>query len=112
MKYLHDEQLVHGDVKPENVIFDNNNIEPKLVKITDVALFTLLDTDLLRHTLAISGQYCGNSLSFMESECEYPSNGFIDVFLHCNCLAPEVLRNELGNPVSDMWSFGVVAYLL
>ena len=57
-KYIHDEQLVHGNLKPSNLIYINES-EESLIKITDVALFKLLDKDLLRHYVSEAVQFCG-----------------------------------------------------
>ncbi len=65
-------------------MFERADTDDCLVKITDTALFPILDRDLLKTSLNISAQYC----------------------------APETLRNDVGNPASDMWSLGAFAYTL
>jgi serine/threonine protein kinase len=57
-KYIHDEELVHGNLKPENFIFENDNYDGQ-IKLTDIALYPLLGTDLLKYALTSSAQYCG-----------------------------------------------------
>ncbi|CAF0887529.1 unnamed protein product [Brachionus calyciflorus] len=83
LKYIHDEGLVHGNLKPENLVFENENDESN-VKITDIALYPILESELLKHAIVSNVQFC----------------------------APEILRNEVGNPASDMWSLGAFSYLL
>ncbi len=58
LKYIHDEGLVHGNLKAENFIFENDNDDSN-VKISDIALYPLLDRELLKHTISTSPQYCG-----------------------------------------------------
>ena len=65
-------------------MFERADTDDCLVKITDTAVFPILDRDLLKTSLNISAQYC----------------------------APETLRNDVGNPASDMWSLGAFAYTL
>lgn len=59
-QYIHQEGLVHSNLKPENFMFDKEGTDDCLVKITDTALFPILDRDLLKTSLNISAQYCGN----------------------------------------------------
>ena len=80
---MHDEGLLHRNIKPQNVQCETNSDDIR-VKLTDACLFSLMDKELHRHNIRSATQFC----------------------------APEVLRNELGNPTSDMWSFGVFAYSL
>lgn len=41
-------------------MFSKDSTDDCLVKITDTALFPILDRDLLKTSLDISAQYCGN----------------------------------------------------
>ena len=50
--------MVHGNLKAENFIFENDNDDSN-VKISDIALYPLLDRELLKHTISTSPQYCG-----------------------------------------------------
>jgi len=84
IKYLHANGIIHRDLKPENLLYYDNSSEG-LLKITDFGLATHLDdpNDLMRTT-------CGT--------------------LHY--VAPEVL---LGHPYGkevDLWSLGVILFVL
>jgi serine/threonine protein kinase len=93
-KYIHNEGVVHGNLKPENCVYENEYDEPsdnetnehlndQTIKITDVALLKILDKDLMRFAAGSAIQYS----------------------------APEVFRNKITKS-SDMWSFGCIAYLM
>jgi len=84
IRYLHANGIIHRDLKPENLLYYDNSSEG-LLKITDFGLATHLDDpdDLMRTT-------CGT--------------------LHY--VAPEVL---LGHPYGkevDLWSLGVILFVL
>ena len=57
-KYIHDEQLAHGNLKPSNLIYLNES-EESIIKITDISLFKILDKELLRHFVSEAVQFCG-----------------------------------------------------
>lgn len=82
--YLHSKNVVHRDLKPENVIFSSDR-EDAEIKITDFGLAKMDVRD-------------NNSL---KTACGTP-----------NYVAPEVLESKpYGFPV-DMWSLGVILYIL
>lgn len=82
VEYLHDLNIVHRDLKPENILLKSAN--SKEVKIADFGLSKIFDD------AARMGTVCG-------------SPGYV---------APEVLLEDIyGKPV-DMWSIGVIAYVL
>lgn len=82
IKYLHHKNIVHRDLKPENLLMATKNDDAN-VKLADFGFAVIAD---------------GYSIS---SQCGTP--GYI---------APEILENKsYGKPV-DMWSFGVILYIL
>eukprot|EP00007_Cunea_sp_BSH-02190019_P005895 CAMPEP_0174243722 /NCGR_PEP_ID=MMETSP0417-20130205/32598_1 /TAXON_ID=242541 /ORGANISM="Mayorella sp, Strain BSH-02190019" /LENGTH=787 /DNA_ID=CAMNT_0015323291 /DNA_START=166 /DNA_END=2526 /DNA_ORIENTATION=+ len=80
--YLHDIDIVHRDIKPENILLKEKD---KLdLKLADFGLSKIFDNVVQLQTA------CG-------------SPGYV---------APEILQEEpYGKPV-DMWSVGVIAYIL
>uniref|UniRef100_A0A7R9U7E5 Uncharacterized protein n=1 Tax=Pinguiococcus pyrenoidosus TaxID=172671 RepID=A0A7R9U7E5_9STRA len=89
VKYLHDEGVVHRDLKLENILMVSKNDNTDM-KLTDFGLAAKLNTDGLR-------TFCGTPQYF----------------------APEVLRRRstvhgLGRygREADMWSVGVILYML
>jgi len=86
--YLHKKNIAHRDLKPENVLLSNDDSNP-LIKISDMGLSKLVD-----HT------------TFLQTFCGTPQY-----------LAPEVLISRVRGDGSygfevDMWSLGVILYIL
>lgn len=82
IKYCHDHQVVHRDIKLENFVFENESSESPL---------KLIDFGFSRH--------------FRKSELMSRSVGT------CYYVAPEVVDGEYDNKC-DIWSLGVVTYVL
>ncbi|KAI3725898.1 hypothetical protein L1987_65694 [Smallanthus sonchifolius] len=74
--------LVHRDMKPENFLFKSPKVDSSL-KATDFGL-----SDFIR-----------------------PGKKFTDIVGSAYYVAPEVLRRKSG-PESDVWSIGVITYIL
>jgi len=85
IKYLHSIGVVHRDLKPENLLY----LSPKpdsLIKITDFGLAKLKGS---------------STVDSMTTACGTP--GYV---------APEVLKNEPYDKAVDLWSLGVILYIL
>ena len=83
LEYCHQHGIVHRDLKPENILLaESGNLDS--IHIADFGLSNYLDiTNRLK-------SYCGTP-------------GYI---------APEILANRKYGPGVDMWSLGVIAYIL
>jgi len=84
IQYLHSIGIVHRDLKPENLIYLNKQ-DDSPIKITDFGL----------------AKYRGNQNYDMHTACGTP--GYV---------APEVLKGEHYTKAVDMWSLGVILYIL
>lgn len=83
LQYLHSKGIVYRDLKPENLLLgEPNNLDS--IRIADFGLANELD---ISNTLK---SYCGTP-------------GYI---------APEIALNKPYGPAVDMWSIGVIAYIL
>lgn len=83
VKYMHDINIVHRDLKPENLIYSSPH-EDAIIKITDFGLAKYVKT-----------------AENMRTPCGTP--GYV---------APEILKSEPYGPAVDMWSIGVILYIL
>lgn len=84
IRYLHSQKIVHRDLKPENLIYSTPD-DDSLIKITDFGLAKYLERDDQK----------------MRTACGTP--GYV---------APEILKNEPYDKQVDLWSIGVILYIL
>jgi calcium/calmodulin-dependent protein kinase I len=83
MKYCHDKGIAHRDLKPENLLLTTTT-DDAIVKIADFGF-------------AIKGA----AKSSLQTQCGTP--GYV---------APEILNNKPYGKAVDMWSIGVITYIL
>ncbi len=83
LHYAHDRGVVHRDIKPANVMLLNGGV----VKVLDFGIARLTDPEMTQHMTATG---------LVQGTFGY--------------LAPEQLEGAKGDPVSDIFSFGVVCY--
>ncbi|XP_051875460.1 calcium/calmodulin-dependent protein kinase type IV-like [Pristis pectinata] len=81
--YLHENGIVHRDLKPENLLYASPSPDA-LLKIADFGLSKIVEEQVTMKTVCGTPGYC----------------------------APEVLRGYAYGPEVDMWSVGVVTYIL
>lgn len=82
LDYIHSKGIIHRDLKPQNLILDSES-DRSILKIID------FDTSIRIHT----DQFLIHGTSLMYT-------------------APEILKNSNFNQKSDMWSLGVILYIL
>uniref|UniRef100_A0A1A8QR39 Calcium/calmodulin-dependent protein kinase type IV n=1 Tax=Nothobranchius rachovii TaxID=451742 RepID=A0A1A8QR39_9TELE len=81
--YLHKNGVVHRDLKPENLLYADLSLDASL-KIADFGLSKIIDDQVTMKTICGTPGYC----------------------------APEILRGNAYGPEVDMWSVGVILYIL
>ncbi|XP_072295233.1 calcium/calmodulin-dependent protein kinase type IV [Eucyclogobius newberryi] len=81
--YLHENGVVHRDLKPENLLYASLSLDAPL-KIADFGLSKIIDDQVTMKTVCGTPGYC----------------------------APEILRGNAYGPEVDMWSVGVILYIL
>ncbi|CAM9111855.1 unnamed protein product, partial [Ectocarpus fasciculatus] len=84
VKDCHDIKMVHRDLKPENLLVKPDKNEMPGVKLADFGFATIAETD---ESLTAG---CGTM----------------------HYVAPEILRNKPYGRPADMWSCGVIAYIM
>jgi calcium/calmodulin-dependent protein kinase I len=83
IEYIHSQDIVHRDLKPENLLLEREETDTK-IKLTDFGLSKIFDNEFMLITA------CGTP-------------GYV---------APEILSATLYGPPVDMWSAGVIMYIL
>ncbi|ETO27007.1 hypothetical protein RFI_10124 [Reticulomyxa filosa] len=87
LKYLHSQFIAHRDLKPENVLFETK--DSNTVKITDFGLAKSY------------GVLSEGKKHYLETTCGTPSY-----------VAPEILKQKQYREPVDMWSLGVITYIM
>ncbi|RMB92865.1 hypothetical protein DUI87_30759 [Hirundo rustica rustica] len=82
-KYLHANGIVHRDLKPENLLYATPAPDAPL-KIADFGLSKMVEDHVTMKTICGTPGYC----------------------------APEILRGCAYGPEVDMWSLGIITYIL
>jgi len=85
LEYLHRREIIHRDLKPENLLFTNSSASATL-KITDFGLSEAITSAQLKEDDFVMG-----------------TPGYI---------APEVLQGDLYDVEVDLWSLGIILYIL
>ncbi|NP_001084771.1 death associated protein kinase 1 S homeolog [Xenopus laevis] len=84
VNYLHSLQIAHFDLKPENIMLLDRNAPKPRIKIIDFGLAHRIDS----------------------------GNEFKNIFGTPEFVAPEIVNYEPLGLESDMWSIGVITYIL
>lgn len=83
LAYCHQRGIVHRDLKPENILLaEDDNLDS--IHISDFGLAHMFDFPGQLHS------YCGTP-------------GY---------MAPEIITNQSYGPEVDMWSLGVITYIM
>ncbi|KAM6365399.1 death-associated protein kinase 2-like isoform 1-T1 [Pluvialis apricaria] len=84
VEYLHARRIAHFDLKPENIMLQEKDVPKPRIKIIDFGLAQHLEDGVTFKSLCGTPQY----------------------------IAPEVINYEPLSSATDMWSIGVITYIL
>ncbi|KAF1435198.1 Death-associated protein kinase 2, partial [Spheniscus demersus] len=84
VEYLHARRVAHFDLKPENIMLQEKDVPKPQIKIIDFGLAQRLEDGITFKSLCGTPQY----------------------------IAPEVINYEPLSLATDMWSIGVITYIL
>ncbi|XP_040433963.1 death-associated protein kinase 2-like isoform X2 [Falco naumanni] len=84
VEYLHSHRIAHFDLKPENIMLQEKDDPKPQIKIIDFGLAQRLEDGVTFKSLCGTPQY----------------------------IAPEVINYEPLSSATDMWSIGVITYIL
>ena len=127
LAYLHKKDIVHRDLKPENLLYVSPDNDAD-IKITDFGLAKLKRPDSLLKTACGTPNYVGLCLLVdvfhLVSSFFLREGGAVVVTVARNpcvrflskpfflCAAPEIILGEKYDEKVDMWSVGIIMFIL
>ena len=84
INYMHKQSITHRDLKPENILLESKNIDTLDIKIADFGFSCIFDPD--------------EGLDLVLGSPLY--------------MAPEIIEGKIYNEKVDIWSIGVITYML
>lgn len=135
-QYLHSHGIVHRDIKPENLLYETDE-DDSVLKLADFGLSKLLtDQHMTMNTVCGTIGYCGqfhwwrrcfvgwhspnvwlidwltDAVIYSNPRPKSLSFFFLSFWVYFLVSAPEILLHKEYDSSIDMWSLGVVAYIM
>ncbi|KTG40427.1 hypothetical protein cypCar_00011577 [Cyprinus carpio] len=95
VQYLHSKKIAHFDLKPENIMLLDNNIQRPRIKLIDFGLAHRIKDGVEFKNIFGTPEFVGK---FNSSQCKMQT--------------PEIVNYEQLGLEADMWSIGVITYIL
>ncbi|RHZ28912.1 hypothetical protein DYB31_010340 [Aphanomyces astaci] len=105
VSYLHERGIVHRDIKPENILLARGGDDPSNVKLSDFGIARRLYGSTTPHTIQEDTTLLNTT----------PRERFVRAHTQCGTrdyIAPEVMSGKGYGLEADMWSIGVVLYVV
>ena len=96
--YLHQMGIAHLDLKPENVLLKSDETDASDVRLVDFGSARFIGRDVIGGAIHSGRLSCTRASSLAGATPAYA--------------APEVLRGDAYDESADLWSLGVILYLL
>ncbi|GMF21217.1 unnamed protein product [Phytophthora lilii] len=104
LRFLHELGIAHRDIKPENLLLTSMSPKHASIKLADFGLAALVEESSLLSNGRMTWAYCAPEVFKTAS----PAEAQFDL----QASQPEPVRNPEGGVQSDMWSVGIVLYVL
>lgn len=112
VNYLHSQNVIHGDLKLENILIDSLILRKKLSFVSSIKKDGL---DLIESLQTKCENFSKFEIKLIDFGCSkiftQSQKRFSDIIGTVFYVAPEVLANDYSEK-SDIWSCGVIMYLL
>uniref|UniRef100_A0A8K9UFV6 Calcium/calmodulin-dependent protein kinase IV n=1 Tax=Oncorhynchus mykiss TaxID=8022 RepID=A0A8K9UFV6_ONCMY len=108
--YLHENGVVHRDLKPENLLYATAAPDAPL-KIADFGLSKVIDDQVTMKTVCGTPGYCGLEIAISD-QADVSCFGCMLNLPRFEQRTPEILRGSAYGPEVDVWSVGVITYIL
>lgn len=94
LQYLHNQDIIYRDIKPENLLVDHHGH----LKLTDFGFAKHIDERYITNTTILIG---------VISNCNYRTNSMCGTL---DYMAPEILMAKGHGKAADWWSLGILIY--
>ena len=107
LDYLHSEGVIHGDIKPANILVTDRGI----VKLSDFGTSRILQKGLGRRTKSASNGANSNSINVAEDAEDGLTDGSASSSRPRLCgsplyMSPEMIQTETSSFKTDVWALG------
>ena len=111
LQYIHKEGIVHADLKPENIIVDNetgDGSDLTSIKIIDFGLSRIVPSIMLKRSESsdLSPEQPGSCIEEDDEEDDGEAGGTLPY------RAPELLSGSPSSPEADIWALGVILFIM
>jgi len=111
VEYLHNRRVLHLDLKPDNIMVTNLNA----IKIVDFGSAQSFNPLSLKHSVPGAGtlEYMGEGFFVMSRRSFFHNAQAIICIIHVPPQkAPEMVKGEVVGPPADIWTVGVVTFIM